>query len=129
MYTAAKLAADEVLTVLGEARREKEIAGGSGKEGVFSYIILRPGLLSDDEPTGKVQVGKTTASGKISRWDVAAVAAELLGTEGANGWFDLLEGDGTVEGEVKRAVELGENAVEGEKLEEMKETEKKFGGA
>ncbi|KFY06081.1 hypothetical protein V492_08156, partial [Pseudogymnoascus sp. VKM F-4246] len=40
VYSAAKLEADEVLTVVGEERRKKD-AG-------FNYIILRPGGLTDD---------------------------------------------------------------------------------
>ncbi|TVY39527.1 UPF0659 protein, partial [Lachnellula subtilissima] len=41
-YYAAKLASDDVLTVLGRA-----------KQG-FGYILLRPGSLSDKQETGKV---------------------------------------------------------------------------
>ncbi|KFY42024.1 hypothetical protein V495_04679, partial [Pseudogymnoascus sp. VKM F-4514 (FW-929)] len=44
------------------------------------------------------------------------------GVEGANGWYDLVKGEGKVEDEVKRVVKEGVNAVEGEKTEEMKET-------
>lgn len=111
VYSAAKLEADEVLTVVGEERRKK---------GDFNYIILRPGGLTNEKATGKVQFGRTEGPGTVPRGDVAAVAAEVLGVEGANGWYDLLEGKGTVEGEVERVVREGVDAVEGENIEEMK---------
>ena len=73
VYTAAKLEADEVLTVVGEERRKRD-------EG-FHYIILRPGTLRDDEGTGKVRFGRTEGPGTVPRGDVARVAAEVLGVE------------------------------------------------
>ncbi|KFY93248.1 hypothetical protein V498_04520 [Pseudogymnoascus sp. VKM F-4517 (FW-2822)] len=112
VYTAAKLEADEVLTVVGEERRKKDKG--------FSYIILRPGALTDDAAKGKVLFGRTEGPGKVPRGDVARVAAEVLGVEGANGWYDLLEGEGKLEEEVGRVVREGKDAVEGEKIEEMK---------
>ncbi|OBT81948.1 hypothetical protein VE02_09453 [Pseudogymnoascus sp. 03VT05] len=112
VYSAAKLEADEVLTVVGEERR-KEDKG-------FSYIILRPGTLTDGEATGRVEFGRTEGPGKVARGDVARVAVEVLGREGANGWFDLLAGEGKVEEEVERVVREGVDAVEGESVEEMK---------
>jgi len=127
-YTAAKLAADEVLTFLGEERRARERME-MGEEGRFSYVILRPGLLTDEPPTGRVRLGRTRGLGRVSRGDVAAVAAELLGKEGANGWYDVLEGERTVEEEVERVVREGENSVEGERFEEMRETMDRYVGA
>ncbi|KFY64991.1 hypothetical protein V497_01541 [Pseudogymnoascus sp. VKM F-4516 (FW-969)] len=114
VYSAAKLEADEVLTVVGDERRARDKG--------FNYIILRPGGLTDEEATGKVEFGKTKGPGQVPRGDVAGVAAEVLGVEGANGWYDLVKGEGKVEDEVKRVVKEGVNAVEGEKTEEMKET-------
>lgn len=110
-YYKAKLAADEVLTVLGEERRRRD--------GNFQYVILRPGRLTDGEETGKVSLGKTVATGSVPRADVAAVAAELLGSE-ANGWFDLLEGKEGVKEEVERVVKDGVDSREGEDLDAMK---------
>ncbi|OBT63308.1 hypothetical protein VE03_07919 [Pseudogymnoascus sp. 23342-1-I1] len=113
VYSAAKLEADEVLTFVGEERRRRDKG--------FNYIILRPGTLTDEEARGRVRFGRTEGPGRVPRGDVAAVAAEVLGVEGANGWYDLLEGEGKVEEEVERAVREGVDAVEGEKIEEMKE--------
>lgn len=113
-YYKAKLAADETLTVLGEERVKKD-----GKD-KFSYIILRPGALTDDKETGLVSMGKTSARGQVTRGDVADVAARLLETEGANGWFDLLGGKDSTAEAVARVVEEGFNSMEGEDIEVMK---------
>lgn len=113
-YYKAKLAADETLTVLGEERVKKE-----GKE-KFSYIVLRPGALSDDEETGLVSLGKTAARGSVTRGDVADIAARLLETEGACGWFDLLGGKEPVGEAVARVVREGINSMEGEDIAVMK---------
>ena len=110
-YYKAKLAADEVLTVLGEQRREKDPK--------FQYVILRPGQLTDGEETGKVSLGKTDARGSVTRADVASVAAELLETE-ANGWFDLLGGTEGMKEAVERVVKEGVDSREGESIEVMK---------
>ena len=47
-YTRTKLEADEDLTVWGDERREKNDPGGG-----FRYIIPRPGILGDEEGTGR----------------------------------------------------------------------------
>jgi len=80
-YYKAKLASDEVISVLGEER---------SKKGGFQYIVLRPGMLTDDEKKGKISLGRTDARGKVSRADVADVAARLLEVEGANGYVLFL---------------------------------------
>ncbi|KAL8860733.1 MAG: hypothetical protein Q9178_002763 [Gyalolechia marmorata] len=105
-YYAAKLAADECLTAIASGRKD------------LQAIILRPGLLTDEEATGKVRLGRTKARGSITRGDVAAVAAYLLDSE-AKGWLDLLEGDETVADAVKRAIEDKVDCVEGEDVDSM----------
>ena len=112
-YYAAKLAADEALTVLGEKRREKD--------GDFRYLILRPGQLSDDPEVGKVSLGRTAARGSISRADVAGVADALLAEKKANGWFDLLGGEEKIEEAVERVVKSGANDIEGEDTKVMED--------
>ncbi|KAI9746621.1 MAG: hypothetical protein M1818_000334 [Claussenomyces sp. TS43310] len=113
-YFKAKLAADDVLTVLGEERRAQDPA--------FSYVCLRPGALLDGEATGKVTIGQTAGlSGTgVQRADVADVAVRLLESEGANGWFDLLNGENEAAAEVERVIQEGVNSIEGESLEQMK---------
>jgi nucleoside-diphosphate-sugar epimerase len=105
-YYTAKLAADELLTVLGERKG-------------FQYIILRPGGLTDGEATGRVALGKTKGYGQVRRADVADVAARLLEAPGAKGWFDLLEGEEEVGEAVERVVRDRVDCRDGESLEEM----------
>jgi len=107
-YYKAKLAADEVLTVLGEERKG------------FGYISLRPGTLTDEPETGKVVLGRTKASGSVSRGDVAEVAVRLLERDGVKGWFDLLGGEEDLGSEVERVLKEGVDSRDGESLEVMK---------
>jgi uncharacterized protein YbjT (DUF2867 family) len=61
----------------------------------LDYTILRPGGLTDDPGTGKVQFGERLDYGKVTRDDVAAVIAECLTADNAIGKaFDVLN-DGT----------------------------------
>ncbi|MCJ1387377.1 hypothetical protein MMC18_000220 [Xylographa bjoerkii] len=107
-YFAAKLEADECLTALAEGR---------GKD--FAAIILRPGNLTDNNPRGMVALGKTSASGKVSRGDVADVAVRLLEKDGIKGWLDLLEGTEEVEDAVEKVLISAVDCVEGEDVEAM----------
>lgn len=112
-YCKAKLAADEVLTVLGEERVRRD---GKGK---FSYIILRPGTLSDEKESGLVALGKT-ATGVVTRADCGDVAARLLEVDGVNGWIDLVNGKEPVQDAVERVVREGIDARDGEDIGIMK---------
>ncbi|PBP15735.1 NAD dependent epimerase/dehydratase family protein [Diplocarpon rosae] len=107
-YYKAKLAADEVITVLGEEKKG------------FGYVVLRPGALSDDPEDGKVVIGKTPAKGQVSRGDVAEVAARLLEKEGVSGWFDMLGGGGEIGNEIERVLGGKVDSREGESLEVMR---------
>ncbi|NUT54286.1 MAG: NAD(P)H-binding protein [Saccharothrix sp.] len=60
-YLAAKRAAEEDL-------RERDL----------DWTILRPGRLTDDEPTGLVELSETALRGSVPRADVAAVVVALL---------------------------------------------------
>lgn len=51
----------------------------------LDWTILRPGRLTNDEPTGLVELGASVEYGQISRDDVAAVVAELLTTDAGVG--------------------------------------------
>ncbi len=54
---------------------------------------MKPGRLTDDVPTGQVQVGKLER-GSVTRGDVAHVLAEVLEAENTIGkTFDVLNGD------------------------------------
>jgi uncharacterized protein YbjT (DUF2867 family) len=63
-------------------------------ESGLDYTILRPGGLTDDHGTGKVQLGERLEYGQVTRDDVAAVIAECLTADSSIGKaFDLLNGD------------------------------------
>ncbi|KAL0575586.1 hypothetical protein V5O48_006402 [Marasmius crinis-equi] len=87
-YSEAKTVADEFFWTESRKVQKK-----------WQDICLRPGTLSDDPATGKVDLGRSKAYGKISREDVAAVAVELLeqsddASKNAAGlWIDLVGGD------------------------------------
>ncbi|MBA3420408.1 MAG: SDR family oxidoreductase [Thermoleophilaceae bacterium] len=84
------LEGDETFAVYMRAkgRADAELAA-SGLE----YTIVRPGSLTDDPGTGRVEVGERLDGGSISRDDVAAVVAEALHDPAAVGrTFDLVAG-------------------------------------
>ena len=63
------------------------------RESGLDYTIIRPGGLTDDPGTGKVEVGEL-AYGRVTRDDVAAVIAEcLVADETIGKEFDLLNGE------------------------------------
>ncbi len=111
-YYKAKLAADEHL----EALTYKRVSGG---DTAFQGINLRPGILDDNPPRGKVQIGKTPARGSVSRADVAAVADALLARDDTRGWFDLLQGDDDIDQAIDKVVKSGHNGLEGEDIERI----------
>lgn len=106
-YYQAKLAADEHLAALAKQRAD----GGDSK---FQAINLRPGTLSDEAPTGKVALGHTSSRGKVSRADVADVAARLLERDDTRGWIDLLSGEEPVDQAIERIVKEKIDCIEGE---------------
>lgn len=65
------------------------------KNSGLNYTIVRPGQLTNDEGTGKVQVSSRQAEfGKIPRQDVARVLLAVLNSEATvNRVFDVVSGD------------------------------------
>lgn len=92
-YHAAKVDADEHLAASAGRRHDG-----------FQAICLRPGILTNGAATWRVSLGHTTARGKVSRADVADVAARLLERNDTRGWYNLSGGDEKVEDAVKRVV-------------------------
>ena len=73
-------------------------------EADLDYTIIRPGGLTDDPGTGKVQIAERVEYGTVTRDDVAAVIAECLVADNTIGKaFDLLN-DGTPISEAVRAL-------------------------
>ena len=107
-YAAAKIDADECLVALARQRKEP-----------FQDICLRPGTLTDDPPTGKVCLGKTRARGKVTRADVADIAARLLERDDTKGYYDLLGGDEDAKQAVERVASEKIDCIEGEDIEDI----------
>ena len=58
-----------------EAKRDADIAL---RDSDLAWTIVRPGRLTDDEPTGLVDLGRDVERGDVTRADVAAVVAALV---------------------------------------------------
>ena len=78
----------------GAYLRAKGEADIAIQHGSVPFTIVRPGWLTDDAPTGRVQVGASLpAEGKICRMDVASVLLEVIHAPHTRGkTFDLLAG-------------------------------------
>ncbi len=86
---------DEVFDVYlrAKGKADAEIAQSG-----LQYTIVRPGMLTDDPPSGRVAVGESVGRAKISRADVAAVlAAALRSTETVDRAFEVVAGEVPVE--------------------------------
>ncbi|SFN70571.1 SDR family oxidoreductase [Mycetocola miduiensis] len=97
--------ADEVWTAYVEAKRDADAAL---RRSGLDWTILRPGALTDDEPTGLVSLAEHTERGSIPRADVAAViAAVLTFPETAGHTWDLISGETPIPAAVAAAVSAG----------------------
>ena len=68
------------------------------KSSGLDYTIVRPGMLSDDAGTGRVQVAERLERGAVPRDDVASVLFATLSADNTIGKsFDLLGGDTPVD--------------------------------
>jgi uncharacterized protein YbjT (DUF2867 family) len=87
--------ADGVFRVYLDAKHDADVAlADSG----LDFTIVRPGLLTNDEPTGLVTIGPTVERGEIPRDDVAAVLlAVLLDDSVIGSTFELVGGDTPIE--------------------------------
>ncbi len=78
--------------------RAKAEADRALKASGLGYTIVRPGRLTEGEPTGRVAIGADLPRGEISRGDVAAVLAAVLSAPNAVGrTFDLISGETPIE--------------------------------
>jgi uncharacterized protein YbjT (DUF2867 family) len=77
--------------------RAKKAADDDLRSRDLDWTVVRPGRLTDNPPTGRIQVG-TLPRGEISRADVAAVLAAVIEQDATIGkTFNLLAGHQTVE--------------------------------
>lgn len=80
--------------VYGEYLRAKAAADRALAASGLAYTIVRPGRLTDDPPTGQVEIGERLERGEIPRADVAAVLAAVLGADNTIGrTFDVVAGE------------------------------------
>ncbi len=81
---------DEVFQVY---LRAKQAADDDLRARDLDWTVVRPGRLTDDVPTGLVQLGRLER-GAVTRGDVAHVLAEALGHDNTIGkTFDVLNGE------------------------------------
>jgi uncharacterized protein YbjT (DUF2867 family) len=72
------------------------------EESGLDWTIVRPGRLTDEPGTGRIRAGTDIGYGDVTRDDVAATLAAVLGAQNTIGKaFDLLEGDTPVEEAVR----------------------------
>ena len=73
--------------------RAKQAADDDLRARDLDWTVVRPGRLTDDVPTGRVQVGQLER-GAVTRGDVAHVLAEVLESDHAvRTTFDVLNGE------------------------------------
>lgn len=74
--------------------RAKARADRAVMDSELDWTIVRPGRLTDDEPTGRVAVARHVDRGAIPRADVAAVLAAVLVRKDTRGHvFEVVGGD------------------------------------
>lgn len=74
--------------------RAKGRADAAVEAGAIPHVIVRPGMLTDDPPSGRIEAGAKVGRAKISRADVAAVLAACLGEQWPEGrTFEVVEGE------------------------------------
>jgi nucleoside-diphosphate-sugar epimerase len=82
---------DDVFSVYlrAKARADDELRASS-----LEWTIARPGLLTDDPGTGKIQAAKSVERGRIPREDVAATLLAVLDEPGTIGVaFEVVSGE------------------------------------
>jgi uncharacterized protein YbjT (DUF2867 family) len=73
--------------------RAKGRADDALRASSLNHVVVRPGMLTDDPPTGAVQLGESVPRASIPRADVAALIAECLRTGAGDGrTFDVVSG-------------------------------------
>lgn len=92
---------DDVWSAYVLAKREADDALRGTQ---LDWTIIRPGRLTDEAPTDRVNIGFAVAHGAIPRADVAAVIAEVLTVPESIGHaFDLVAGDVAIADAVRTA--------------------------
>lgn len=86
---------DQVFQVYLQAKKEADTALKASR---LNYVIVKPGLLTDNKGTGRVKIAQNLEPGEIPREDVASVLFYLLQhPEISKSEFDLISGENTIE--------------------------------
>ena len=94
--------AEEVWAAYVEAKRDADAAL---RRTSLDWTILRPGALTDDEPTGLVTLAPETGPGSIPRADVAALLAAILTfPETAGHTWEAISGETAIPAAIAAAV-------------------------
>jgi uncharacterized protein YbjT (DUF2867 family) len=84
------IAGDDVFQVYLRAKFEADEAL---RQSGLDYTVVRPGLLTDDSPTGQIALGEKLARGSVPRADVAATLELVLPAPNTIGkTLDLVSG-------------------------------------
>ena len=84
--------------VFGDYLRAKAAADQALEASGLEYTVIRPGGLSNDPATGRVELGSGFDSGNIPRADVAAVLHACLFLPHTIDWtFDVISGETPIE--------------------------------
>jgi nucleoside-diphosphate-sugar epimerase len=84
--------------VFGEYLRAKAAADKALEASGLEYTIVRPGPLTDDPPTGRVELGQNLDRRHIPRADVATILHTCLSLPHTIGWtFEAVGGEQPIE--------------------------------
>ncbi|HKQ17712.1 MAG TPA: SDR family oxidoreductase [Solirubrobacterales bacterium] len=82
--------------------RAKGKADAAVRESGLDYLIVKPGMLTDDPPAGTVEAAESVERGEIPRADVAAVIATLLRDPTPARTIEVVGGPTPIEGLAER---------------------------
>lgn len=94
---------DDVFSVYlrAKARADRDLAASG-----LDWTIVRPGRLTDDPATGRVQIARHVERGSVPRADVADVLAAVLADRDTIGHiFEVVSGDTPVQAALSRLAE------------------------
>jgi uncharacterized protein YbjT (DUF2867 family) len=92
----------DVWTAYVEAKRDADIAL---RDSGLDWTIIRPGGLTDDPPSGRVELAESVDRGQVSRADVAAVLAGVLDEPATiNHQWELVSGNTPIPDAIAQAL-------------------------
>lgn len=85
---------DEGFSIYLRAKHDADVAvREASDDSGLAYTVVRPGKLTDDEPSGAVQLAERADRAEIPRADVAEVLAELIDSGHGDGTtFEVVSG-------------------------------------